>query len=146
MLTLCNIYVTALAFGLLLGKELTKWVIHFKMRCYLFFLNCLILSSQNSLKFPKCKHIRQIYSLHFYTLPLLIYYELFCTDFFASSYNPPSKPHVEHVSVIQQRYPDDPLNILDKPIRPKDGAYNTSPASCHSPPRPGGKYIFCSLE
>uniref|UniRef100_K1QGA6 DNA-binding protein RFX6 n=1 Tax=Magallana gigas TaxID=29159 RepID=K1QGA6_MAGGI len=58
-------------------------------------------------------------------------------DFFASSYNPPSKPHVEHVSVIQQRYPDDPLNILDKPIRPKDGAYNTSPASCHSPPRPG---------
>lgn len=66
-------------------------------------------------------------------------------DFFNSNYGQPNKPLVEHVSVIQQRNPitshfhndiSDPLNILDKPHRPKDNPHlygHGSPASCHSP-------------
>ncbi|XP_069132306.1 DNA-binding protein RFX6-like [Argopecten irradians] len=66
------------------------------------------------------------------------------SDYYNPGYPQPSKPLVEHVSVIQQRNPipspfhndmSDPLNLLDKPQRHKDlHLYsNGSPASCHSP-------------
>ncbi|XP_064602079.1 DNA-binding protein RFX6-like [Liolophura sinensis] len=65
-------------------------------------------------------------------------------DYFG--YSQPTKPLVEHVSVIQPRMGagshfhhteiSDPLNLLDKPARHKDLGHvfsNGNPASCHSP-------------